>query len=61
MKINKKGGIIGGVVGGVTGGSIGMLSNLGLSLPERVLVACAIGVIAGLIVSIVLRNKYPER
>ena len=56
MKINKKAGVVGGVVGGVTGASVGPLSNLGFSLPERILVACVIGVIAGLIVNIILKD-----
>jgi len=56
MRINKKAGIIGAIVGGVTGASIGALSSLGLSLPERILVVCIIGVVAGLIANIALRG-----
>lgn len=63
MKINKKAGIVGGIVGGVTGASIGALSSLGLSLPERILVACIIsfiGIVVGLIANIALMGKYPK-
>jgi len=56
MKINKKAGIVGGIIGGVIGASIGALSSLGLSLPERILAACIIGVVAGLISNIALRG-----
>ena len=61
MKINKKAGIVGGIVGGVTAISQGALSSLGFSLPERILVACIIGVVAGLIAMFALRGKYPEK
>lgn len=56
IRINKKAGIIGAIVGGITGASIGALSSLGLPLPERILVACIIGVVVGLIANIALRG-----